>query len=308
MKFTLSIVIFLLSISICTAQKSGDQYLQEGKPDSAAYAFGTALMSATEAKVIEENAYKLASACALIYQVDTAFYFLNIALKDNYTLLPLTDCNFYSLSEDARWQQIENAQFKKFQEKNGALKEVEYAKKLLRLIMKDQALDYYMDLAKSYYMQNGNIPHWFYPLGDLRGRITKDNFENMKALIAENGWPTYSAVGELAADAPLLVINHHESDSVRKAYLAQIKEACLNGEGSCMEYAKIHDRILVNEGKLQDFGMQFRYNEDRILEPFPINNPEYVDQRRTEIGLEPLKDYLKRKINYNWEIAQKVNE
>ncbi len=79
----------------------------------------------------------------------------------------------------------------------------------------------------------------------------------------------------------------------------------MDNEGSCMEYAKIQDRILVNENQPQIYGMQFRYNAQRTLEPFPIIDPEYVDQRRAEIGLEPLKDYLKRKINYHWTVAQK---
>ena len=39
--------------------------------------------------------------------------------------------------------------------------------------------------------------------------------------------------------------------------------------------------------------------------PFPIKDPEYVDQRRKAIGLEPLSIYLKRKINYSWTIPQK---
>ena len=126
----------------------------------------------------------------------------------------------------------------------------------------------------------------------------------MQQLINDNGWPKYSSVGELAADAPLLVINHHESNEVRKKYIAQIKQSCLEGEGSCMEYAKVQDRILVDENQLQIYGMQFRYNAQRNLEPFPIKDPEYVDQRRKEIGLVPLKDYLKRKINYDWTVEQ----
>lgn len=52
--------------------------------------------------------------------------------------------------------------------------------------------------------------------------------------------------------------------------------------------------------------MQFRYNEENALEPFSFENPEYVvDQRRKETGLEPLKDYLRRKINYEWTVVQK---
>jgi len=92
---------------------------------------------------------------------------------------------------------------------------------------------------------------------------------------------------------------------VRVKYLERVKTACLTNEGSCMEYAKINDRILVNTNQLQDFGMQFRYDKNRDMEPFPIKDPEYVDQRRAAIGLEPLKEYLKRKINYDWTVEQK---
>jgi hypothetical protein len=139
----------------------------------------------------------------------------------------------------------------------------------------------------------------------MKKELTKGNFEKMEQLIAKNGWPTYTMVGKLAADGPLLVINHHEKEEIRMKYLPKIKEACLKKEGSCMEYAKINDRILVNTDQLQTYGMQFKYNENRQLIPFPIKDPEYVDQRRTKIGLEPLKQYLKRKINYDWTIPQK---
>ena len=134
----------------------------------------------------------------------------------------------------------------------------EYAEKLLQLIMKDQALDYQIDLARKYYMKMGKFPHWYYPIGMMKKEISESNFEDMQALLDQYGWPKYSTVGKLAADAPLLVINHHESEEIRKKYLSTIKEHCFLGEGSCMEYAKIQDRILVNTGQLQIYGMQFR--------------------------------------------------
>lgn len=62
-----------------------------------------------------------------------------------------------------------------------------------------------------------------------------------------------------------------------------------------MQYAKIQDRIIVNEDKQQIYGMRFRFNVVRALEPFPIIDPEYVDQRRSDILIVPLKNYLKRK-------------
>lgn len=253
-----------------------------------------------------KNTYKLASTYSLMYQKDSAFHYLKIALKNDTRLWILADNDFYPLTKDTRWNNIEDLHFKKFQAKNGKIKNPKYAKQLIRLIIKDQALDYQQDMARNYFMKNGKAPHWFYPIMQQKKEIASDNFAKMKQLVKEYGWPTYSAVGELAADAPLLVINHLEGEEMRIKYLPQIKEACLQKEGSCMEYAKINDRILVNTGKLQIYGMQFRYNSKRQLEPFPIKNPEYVDQKRLSIGLEPIKKYLKRKINYDWTIEQKT--
>lgn len=217
----------------------------------------------------------------------------------------LADNDLISLSDDARWKDIESEQLEKYQKENGKLKQPEYTIKLLEFIQRDQALDYQMDMAKNYFMKNGKAPHWYYPIAQMKNEISAGSFEEMENLIVKYGWPTYSSVGELAADAPLLAINHHESETVRIKYLDKIKNACLKKEGSCMEYAKIQDRILVNTDKLQIYGMQFKYNDKRVLEPFPIVDPEYVDQRRKKIGLQPLKDYLKSKINYDFTVEQK---
>lgn len=302
MKNLFILSVLFLSSTLCAAQKSGDQHRQEGNLEEAIAAYMAKLPQAPDKGKV---AYQIASAYALLYQKDSAFHYLNIALKDDYSLRPLVDSDFFPLIEDDRWAAIEDEQIRKYQTKNDDLTNPEYAKSLHRIILRDQALDYHIDQAKGFFMEHGRAPHWYFPLGDIKQKIGKNNFMEMKTLLEKNGWPTLSTVGEFAADAPLLVINHHESDSVRKAYLPQIKEACLNGDGSCMEYAKILDRILVNEGKPQVYGMQFRYNDERVLIPFPIENPEYVDQRRKAIGLEPLKDYLKRKIDYDWQVAQK---
>ncbi len=304
MKQILKICIAVLIYNACFAQPSkGSELRKEGKLEEAIEAYKVDYI---KTPTNWRNTYDLACVYALTYQKDSAYQYLNIALKYDKSLWALADSDLYALIEDSQWLEIENKQIERFQkENNNNLKQPEYAKKLLQLIIKDQALDYYIDQAKSYFMKNGKAPQWYYPLGDYKQKIAKDNFATMQKLIVQYGWPKYSTVGKLAADAPLLVINHHESDSVRISYLSKIKQSCIEKEGSCMEYAKIQDRILVGSDKPQIYGMQFRYNSERKLEPFPIINPEYVDLRRAEIGLESLKDYLKRKIDYDWKIEQK---
>ncbi|MBL4663174.1 MAG: hypothetical protein JKY22_06390 [Flavobacteriaceae bacterium] len=300
----IKILSFLFVSQVCLSQPSiseANKLRQEGKLEAAIIAYKNDYKTTpTDWK----NTYNLACVYALTAQKDSAYHYLDIALKDDTSLWALADSDLYALIDDPRWAEVENRQIERFQKYNGKLKESEVAKKWLNIILKDQALDYYIGQAKAHFMKEGSAPQWYYPLGMFKQQIIKDNYERMQQLINDNGWPKYSSVGELAADAPLLVINHHESNEVRKKYIAQIKQSCLEGEGSCMEYAKVQDRILVDENQLQIYGMQFRYNAQRNLEPFPIKDPEYVDQRRKEIGLVPLKDYLKRKINYDWTVEQ----
>jgi len=305
MRILYKLIVLILFGNTCFSQSTvseAEKFRQEGNLETAIKAYKKEYKKAPNNK---RNTYNLACTYALTFQKDSAYHYLDIALKEDTSLWALADADLYALIDDPRWLDIERNQLNRFQKQNGQLEQPEFALKLLNVILKDQALDYYIDQAKSYYMKNGILPQWYYPLGSYKQEIYKNEYDKMLQLIDQYGWPKYSKVGKLAADAPLLVINHHESDSVRIKHLAQIKQACMEKEGSCMEFAKIQDRILVNDNKPQIYGMQFRYNSERNLEPFPIINPEYVDQRRKEIGLEPLKDYLKRKINFDWTIIQK---
>lgn len=304
MKQSIITILFLAMASNCIAQSFiADSLRNEGQLDHAISEYKKVFAIDSDNR---NNSYNLACALALTYyQNDSAFYYLNYALKTDSSLWALADPDLIALIEDEQWSGIVSQQMAKYQFKNGELTNPVYAEKLLQLIMKDQALDYQIDMARKYYMKMGQFPHWYYPIATMKNEISESNFEEMQLLLDRYGWPKYSTVGKLAADAPLLVINHQESEDARIMYLSTIKEHCLMSEGSCMEYAKIQDRILVNTGQLQIYGMQFRYTDDRKLEPFPIVDPEFVDQRRFEIGLEPIKDYLKRKIDYDWTIIQK---
>ena len=150
-------------------------------------------------------------------------------------------------------------------------------------------------MAKQYFMKHGKAPHWYYPIAKMKEEIGGGNFSKMEQLIAKNGWPTYATVGKLAADGPLLVINHHPKEEIRIKYVSKIREACLQQQGSCMEYAKIQDRILVNTGKPQLYGMQFRYNENRTLVPFPVKKPRICRSKKKSNWLSSSEAIFKKK-------------
>jgi hypothetical protein len=58
--------------------------------------------------------------------------------------------------------------------------------------------------------------------------------------------------------------------------------------------AMLEDRILVFSGKKQIYGTQMDWDENGLMNPFPIEDPETIDERRDVVGLEPLKDNIKR--------------
>ena len=61
------------------------------------------------------------------------------------------------------------------------------------------------------------------------------------------------------------------------------------------------DRALMHNGEPQIYGSQVVNDE-----LYELVEPEYVDQKREEIGMEPLKDYLNRfGIEFNVEQKRK---
>lgn len=65
------------------------------------------------------------------------------------------------------------------------------------------------------------------------------------------------------------------------------------GEVSPSHVAYLTDRVLVNERKPQRYGTQF-WTVNGELEPRPIEDEANVDQRRAEVGLEPMDAYRRR--------------
>lgn len=62
--------------------------------------------------------------------------------------------------------------------------------------------------------------------------------------------------------------------------------------------------MLINSGKPQLYGTQINYQSSNVPTFFPIEQPEYVNQRRKEIGLEEIQSFAKER-GLEWNITQK---
>lgn len=246
------------------------------------------------------NTYNLACAYALLNNRDSAFYFLGQAMPADSTVLMMRDPDLVFLYDDDRYQALVEKQMEKVKAAHGAYQKPELARTLWRMMQTDQAFYAHNQVAEG---KLGRRNMMSPAIWNLKHRINEENQKALIEVIEKQGWPLRSEVGGTAASAAFLVIQHADYE-LQKRYLPMIEAACEEGEASWSSYALMYDRIQTREEKPQKYGSQVRFNaETESYEPFPILEPEYVNQRRAEVGLGPIEDYLGR-WGIEWEVPQ----
>lgn len=129
---------------------------------------------------------------------------------------------------------------------------------------------------------------------EKQAEIDRKNLARLEKVIQQYGWPGKSLVGDQASVAAFLILQHSEQ-STQEKYLEMFKQAAKSGEARKADAAMLEDRVLMRQGKKQIYGTQLQSNaaSNGKLFVFPIEDELHVDQRRTSVGLPPLRDYLK---------------
>ncbi len=117
------------------------------------------------------------------------------------------------------------------------------------------------------------------------------NIARLETIIAEIGWPKRSVVGERAASAAFLILQHADL-AYQKKYLALTRAAVAENEMRGSSLALLEDRVRLREGGQQLYGSQVRRNDAGEWEAHSLEDPAGVDARRAAVGLGPLADYL----------------
>lgn len=116
----------------------------------------------------------------------------------------------------------------------------------------------------------------------------------LKEVVASYAWPAKSLVGEKAAHAAWLLVQHADADPAFQRRCLDLMEKLPPGEVSARDVAYLTDRVLLAEGKPQRFGTQFQKDAAGKWVPKTLEDPEHVDDRRRAAGLEPIADYARR--------------
>lgn len=106
------------------------------------------------------------------------------------------------------------------------------------------------------------------------------------------GWFPSSVWGEDAAFDAWLIAQHGSVD-LQKRVLALMEPLLETGDANRSNYALMFDRVALREGRQQRYGSQTACIDGEVAAD-DLEEPDTVDVRRAEMGLEPLAQYLTR--------------
>ncbi len=131
------------------------------------------------------------------------------------------------------------------------------------------------------------------------------NEKKIKAILEKQGWPKVEVIGE-QGNLTICNVLQHADVEVRLKYLPLMKEAVKEKKLQPRLLARAEDRLATDRGDLQVYGGQIKYYpETKTFDVWPIIDPENVDQRRAEIGLVPIAEFLNgRRTPMKWDLDE----
>ena len=124
--------------------------------------------------------------------------------------------------------------------------------------------------------------------------LHRANAGRLAAILDEHGWPGRSLAGADGAEAAWLVAQHAIGvPPLQRRARELLAQAIAVGEAEPWTLAYLDDRIRTLEGRPQLFGTQFDWDDEGILSPLPIEDPERVDERRATAGMGSLEERIR---------------
>lgn len=111
-------------------------------------------------------------------------------------------------------------------------------------------------------------------------------------ILDERGWLGADIIGG-KGNATLFLVIQHADQATQERYLPMMREAVAKGNAEGSSLALLEDRVALGQGKRQIYGSQIgRDNDTGEYFVLPLEDPDKVDERRGQVGLDPLAEYL----------------
>ena len=132
------------------------------------------------------------------------------------------------------------------------------------------------------------------------------NEKKVKHILDTYGWPKKSIIEE-QGNWTISNVLQHSSFEVREKYLPMMKQAVLDGQLEARFLVRAEDRLATDKGELQIYGGQMKYYpETKSFNVWPVFDPENIDARRAAIGLGPIKEFLKQRFDFEWNLEEQI--
>jgi len=125
-------------------------------------------------------------------------------------------------------------------------------------------------------------------------RTDSSNIQWLKGYVSQWGWPTGAQIGPEAVVAAFLIVQHAVQDTgFMRAMLPAIQEGYRRGDYNGGDVAMLIDRLEVKAGRPQIYGTQLSLKDGTwVLDP--LMDSARVDERRRQMGLGTLGEYLRK--------------
>lgn len=124
--------------------------------------------------------------------------------------------------------------------------------------------------------------------------LCRKNTVVIKQYFKKNGYPGIKENDAKTSVYFWLLVQHSDHDvAFQKEVLKSMKKELKNQNVNAANYAYLYDRVKKNENKPQLYGTQMVWDSLGIHKPYRLKSPEKVNQRRAEMGLSTIEDYLK---------------
>lgn len=266
-----------------------DSLYMVGEYEASSETFGKALEMKDFIQPI--HLYNGACAAALADDIETAFSRLYTKLereKDWYSDNIANDEDLISLHDDSRWHiLIDSLNLRKHRI------EANFDKPLRRKLLMIEKTD--QEVRMVYLSAHNSIPHDSIAEAEAlkeMQRVDKINQEQICKILDSRGLVGKDKVGN--AVGVFWTIIQHSDLATQKKYLPLFQEGAQKGDIAKEGIAMMEDRINMFEGKPQRYGSQIEEDEHGNPRLYKLLDESKVDEWRSEMGMEPLKDYLRK--------------
>lgn len=127
------------------------------------------------------------------------------------------------------------------------------------------------------------------------------NILKVQKILNQHGWLGPDTIGT-EGNATLFLVIQHADLEIQERYLPLMRDAVNKGNAKSSNLALLEDRIAIRNGRKQIYGSQIGRDKDsNEYYVLPLIDPDNVNQRRFQVGLQSIEEYVS-----NWGITWDV--